>query len=236
MEAYVAVEICFGPLLVEEAVRKKSVYRNIVAWRGGPLDLSNGRHVKNFWTGTVSESETKVKKQDESMQLVKSASLVWRVSKSDVKYEGEGNIDYVHCHREKLDDVRTLFSIINQRNINLLISDWNESKGEESVKLFPDHGEFSAAVRDKGFHDIDEDFFPEHEEFSIAVLEEEFDSCEKNQPEDIGEDLFPEHKEFLTAVRQEFDPCERNQSRDEDDDDLFPEHEQFSAAIREEES
>ena len=36
VEAYVAVEICFGPFLVEEAVRKKSVYRNIVAWRGGP--------------------------------------------------------------------------------------------------------------------------------------------------------------------------------------------------------
>ena len=206
MEAYVAVEICFGPLLIEEAVRKKSVYRNIVAWRGGPLDLSNTRHVKSFWTGTVRDglSETKVEKQHEPKQLVKSASLIWRIS----KYKEE-SIDYIHCHPEKLEDVKTLFSIINQRKINHLISDWNEEEEEEESE--------------------------KHEEFLAEVCEEEFHSCEKNQPEDFDEDLFPEDEEFSAAVRQEFDPYERNHSRDEDED-LFPEHEQFSAVIREEES
>ena len=178
-----------------------------MAWRGGPLDLSNERHVKSFWTGTVREgtSETIVKKRDESIHLVKSASLIWRIS----NYE-EQNIDYIHCHREKLDDVKTLFSITNQREINQLISDWN--KEEESKTLFP-----------------------EHEEFLAEVYQEEFNSCERNQPHDIDEDLFPEHEEFSSAIRQDFGPCERNHSRDEDED-LFPKHDEFSAAIREEES
>ena len=178
MEAYVAVEICFGPFLVEEAVRKKSVYRNIVAWRGGPLDLSNGKHVKSFWTGTVRDcvSERPEKKQDEeSMQSVKSASLVWGVSKSSVRYE---EIDYIHYHREKLNDVEALFSMINQREINQLISDWNESEKEE------------------------ENLFAEHEEFSAAVLEEEFHPCEKNQSEDNDKVLFPEHEKFSAAIRE----------------------------------
>ena len=140
VEAYVAVEICFGPLLIEEAVRKKSVYRNIVAWRGGPLDLSNTKHVKSFWTGTVRDgmSETNVEKQHEPKQLVKSASLIWRIS----KYKEE-SIDYIHCHPEKLEDVKTLFSIINQRKINHLISDWNEEEEEEESDK---HEEFLAEV------------------------------------------------------------------------------------------
>ena len=178
VEAYVAVEICFGPRLVEEAVRKKSVYRNIVAWSGGPLDLSNEKHVKSFWTGTVHEK--KDEKRDESKQLVKSANLIWKISKPGVEYEEEEDIDYIHCHREKLDDVKALFSMINQRAINQLISEWNESKEEESVNSFP-----------------------QHEEFSAAICEEEFESCEKNQSEDNDEDLFPEHEDFSAAIREE---------------------------------
>ena len=80
-----------------------------------------------------------------------------------------------------LDDAKALFSTSKQRDINQLISDWNESKeDEESVLLFP-----------------------EHEEFSAAVLEEEFHPCENNESKDNDEDLFPEHEKFSAAIRQD---------------------------------
>ena len=104
------------------------------------------------------------------MQSVKSASLVWRVSKSGVRCEEE-EIDHIHCQREQLNDVKALFSMSKQRDINQLISDWNK---EESVLLFP-----------------------EHKEFSAAVLEEEFHPCEKNESKDNDEDLFPRAREVL---------------------------------------
>ena len=53
VESYVAVEMNPSTLFAEESVKENLSYRNIVAWRGGKIRLSDKNLVKRFWHGTV---------------------------------------------------------------------------------------------------------------------------------------------------------------------------------------
>ena len=59
VEAFIAVEMNPSPLFVEESVRENLSYRNIVAWRGGELQLYDKNLVKRFWHGSVGHDDWK---------------------------------------------------------------------------------------------------------------------------------------------------------------------------------
>ena len=64
VEAFIAVEMNPGPLFAEESVKDllpsglSYAYRNIVAWHGGKLQLSDKNLVKRFWYGSVAQSHS----------------------------------------------------------------------------------------------------------------------------------------------------------------------------------
>ena len=74
VEAYLALEIRPGPHLVEESVREGCVYRNIVAWMRGALELSDEKQVVRYWYGAVTSGDFDLRKllgeKDEQIRML----------------------------------------------------------------------------------------------------------------------------------------------------------------------
>ena len=75
VEAFIALEISPGPHLVEESVREGHVFRNIVAWVRGPLELYDKKHVVRFWYGQVTSGDLKLRQllveKEEQIRILK---------------------------------------------------------------------------------------------------------------------------------------------------------------------
>ena len=77
VEAFIAVEMNPSPLFLEESVKENLSYRNIVAWRGGKLQLYDKTLVKRFWHGSVGHDSAHSDKEKElETEIFKKANVI----------------------------------------------------------------------------------------------------------------------------------------------------------------
>ena len=74
VESFLGLEIVPGPYLLEESVREGYVFRNIVAWMKGSLDLSDKKQVLRYWHGAVTSGDLELRQllaeKDEEIRML----------------------------------------------------------------------------------------------------------------------------------------------------------------------